>query len=132
MANLIAKINPKRAASPKPNPRLLQRYQVITPTMDVPIDIQVYRASTIGRTQRYAVYADVYIRHGQISASGSGKAGAVLPVQYDQATAAVNMALNNAGVLLYDDRRRLFELPIEQAIAAICAALSIEVYRVIN
>ena len=126
-----AKLNPKRAATPKANPRLLARYQVITPTMDVPIDIQVYRASTIGQTQRYAVYADVYIRHGPIQASGSGKAGSA-PVPYDQATAAVNRALNAAGVLFYADRLRLFEVSIPDAIAAIAPALEIPQYRIIT
>lgn len=128
---ISAKIRPRHAVTPRVNPRLIVRYQVITPDMAVPIDIQVYRASTIGNTQRFAVYADVYIRHGPIVASGTGKAGSA-PVPYDQARVAINTALNNAGVLFYADRLRLFDAFIPEAIDALCAALGIETYRIIN
>lgn len=128
---ITATIKPKRVANPRDNPRLIVRYLVITPDMQTPIDIHVYRASTIGNTQRFAVYADVFIRHGTLQASGTGKAGSA-PVPYDQSTAAVNIALNNAGVLYHADQTRLFEVPIPDAIRALCATLGLTDWRIIQ
>ena len=128
---ITATIKPKRAANPRDNPRLIVRYLVITPDMQTPIDLYVYRASTIGNTQRFAVYADVYIRHGTLQASGTGKAGSA-PVPYDQARAAINAALNNAGIMFYADHLRLFEVPIPDAIRALCAALGLTEWRIIQ
>ena len=133
---ITATIKPKRAANPRDNPRLVKRWIVITPAMEVPIDVQVYRASTIGQTQRYAVYADVYIRHGTLQASGTGKAGHA-SVPYDQQSAAIARAIDAAGVQLWDNGKRLFidqdgEQGTIQALGAICAALGIAEYRIIN
>ena len=122
---------PRLAVNPRDNPRLIRRYLVITPDMLVPIDCRVYRANTAHDSQRAAVYADIWIQHGQVECSGSGKAGSA-PMPYDQSSAAVDRAIAAAGITLHEGDRRAFCTHIPTALAALADALGLTQYRIIT
>lgn len=122
---ITATIKPKRAANPRDNPRLVKRWIVITPTMTTPIDLRVYTAQHLAK--RSAMYADLFTD----VCSGSGKAGSA-SVPYDQATAAALVAFDASGIQFWRNGARLFDLTVPEALRALCAALGIAEYRIIN
>jgi len=121
-----AKLRPRHAANPRDNPHLIKRWIVITPDMQTPVDLRVYTAQHLAK--RSAVYADLFTD----ICSGSGKAGYAKETPYDQQTAAALRAFDAAGVQFWRGHTRQFDLSIPDALRALCAAMGIETYRIIN